>query len=355
VWSGERYVFGGVEAGVEYTFSLDNNATDGTGAAGSWSAEFTVFAPSGAVDNFGAGNGDNSITFIASESGEYIFGLISTSDGCGAPTNVINNGYATLTYESGSISDCPPSCVPPSDLDVVENNFGGANPSVNATWNNTEGTTDCEVRGGRISPSSYAAGEPEFANPAQVRIINQTNGSTVNFNIVLYNNPNVPFIIGQRYGYDVRCQCADGSGYSEWANITPEATFVVPTPPAGVEVNNDTEVKASDATVAEKKAMVSSSDLKPIMKTGWTTTKALEQNKVSIFPNPVQDNLNISVESFDDTNLDLMVYDLTGRVVSAEQRSVNKGMNTINLDVKNLENGVYVISVGGVKHSFTKE
>ena len=120
-----------------------------------------------------------------------------------------------------------------SNMDVVEIDFGSSNPRVNATWNNPNGTASCQVRGGRISASSAGTSNPQFANINNTQVISADNGSTVLFNIALYNNPNIPFVIGQTYGFEVRCLCEDGSDFTNWSGIIPAATFVVPTPPAG--------------------------------------------------------------------------------------------------------------------------
>ena len=204
------------------------------------------------------------------------------------------------------------ACQAPTDLDIVELGFGGPLPRVNATWTNPEGTTSCEVRGGRISPASFAAGEPEFANPAQTQTITQTNGSTVNFNIGLYNNPNIPFTVGQRYGYDVRCACADGSGFSDWANITPESTFVVPAPPPGVVVG---DAKLLTAGI----------------------------NAMNIFPNPAEDMLNIEIEMTEDSSVEILLMNALGQTVMQDRSS---GKTTINrMDVSNLDAGIYMLTV----------
>jgi len=146
-----------------------------------------------------------------------------------------------ITTEGGWIAEvqCPVSvCQAPTNLDVAEIDFGGSNPRVNATWSNAEGTSYCEVKGGRISDASEGTTSPEFANVNNTQIITQTNGSTVNFNIALYNNPNVPFVIGKTYGYEVRCACINGSGLSPWSGVFIGSTFVVPLPPLTPPVRN---------------------------------------------------------------------------------------------------------------------
>jgi len=127
-------------------------------------------------------------------------------------------------------------CQDPTNMDVVEIGFGTLNPRVNGTWSNPEGSNDCQVRGGRLLNGSYESGNPAFHNLTNTQVIGQTNGSTLNFNIALYNNPNVPFKLGKHYGFEVRCSCANGTGYSEWSGLSTESSFLVPYPPGIQEI-----------------------------------------------------------------------------------------------------------------------
>jgi len=205
-----------------------------------------------------------------------------------------------------------PACQAPNTLDVVEIGFGTSNPRVNATWVNPEGTVSCEVRGGRISNASYTAGEPEFANALNTQTITQTNGSTVNFNIALYNNPNIPFTVGARYGYEVRCACSDNSGFSSWANITPEATFVVPAAPAGVEL---------------------------------ASTKLLEAGlyTMRVYPNPTAGQVNIQMELMEEGSVEILIQNTLGQTVAQER--VSGTSVTHRMDVTSFEAGIYLLSV----------
>jgi hypothetical protein len=204
-------------------------------------------------------------------------------------------------------------CQPPNSLDVVEIGFSGPNPRVNAIWVNPEATTNCEVRGGRISASSYNAGEPEFANINNTQTITQTNGSTVNFNIVLFNNPNIPFTSGQRYGFDVRCQCSDGSGFSDWANITPQATFVVPAAPPGLENGGTNKLRSAGI------------------------------DAMNIFPNPTEDIVSIELEMLEEGSVEIILMNTMGQTVMQDRTS---GKSTVNrMDVSDLDAGVYMLTV----------
>jgi len=42
----------------------------------------------------------------------------------------------------------------------------------------------------------------------EVQNIQDSKGSNVDLNIQLYDNPNIPFVIGQRYGYEIRAASA---------------------------------------------------------------------------------------------------------------------------------------------------
>src|SRR5690606_18248871 len=94
VWMSEAYVMENVVEGTSYTFSHCNGP-----GAGSWIPEYTIIAPSGNIDAFGAGDGDGcSITWIATESGTYLIG-INEAGNCGVGGE-IDNGYPAITCNS---------------------------------------------------------------------------------------------------------------------------------------------------------------------------------------------------------------------------------------------------------------
>ncbi|MCZ4410759.1 choice-of-anchor J domain-containing protein [Cryomorphaceae bacterium 1068] len=95
VWQSDAYEIPNLEAGGTYEFYH----CDG---AGEWTPEYTVFAPSGAIDAFGVGTGC-SISWTASESGTYLI-AINELDSCGIAGST-NNGFPTLITLSGG-EDC---------------------------------------------------------------------------------------------------------------------------------------------------------------------------------------------------------------------------------------------------------
>lgn len=91
VYQGEAYRMDGVQSGASYTFSHCNGP-----GAGSWVPNYTIIAPSGAVDAFGAGDGDGcSITWTASEDGTYLV-VINEAGYCGL-SGSSSNGYPAIT------------------------------------------------------------------------------------------------------------------------------------------------------------------------------------------------------------------------------------------------------------------
>lgn len=243
----------------------------------------------------------------------------SPGEPCTNTTNELTNRIITIDSATllpevcwNSCSACPTSeCQSPNSLDVIEIDFGGSNPRVNATWVNPEGTNSCEVRGGRISPATAGTTQPVFANLNNTQIVSQTNGSTINFNIGLFNNPNIPFFSGQTYGYEVRCTCADGSGMSEWSGISPSSTFVVPPPPALPSASLDKRVEG-----------------------GFD---------FSIYPNPARDVLEVQLHQDFLGSIVYRISDNLGRTLVEE--TVNGSRTIWRYDLRSLPSGLYHLSI----------
>jgi len=237
------------------------------------------------------------------------------------PSGVVDVLTAPAIDSRVTVVESPltPPCMAPSNLDVVEIGFGEINPRVNATWVNPEATLSCEVRGGRISDTSAGTQSPVFQNINNTRILNQTNGTTVAFNIALYNNPNIPFVQGKTYGFDVRCQCADASGFSDWSAISSSSTFIVPYAPAGAAQSVD-----------GIKALVS--DLK-------------------VYPNPNDGSgFSLELERMTAGKVSISVLEMSGRQVAVEEFQVKEGSSIIRMDLnQDLAAGIYMIQMNSAE------
>lgn len=131
VFADEAYAMDNVQLGGTYTFS----ACNGVGGT-AWALEFTIIAPSGAVDAFGLNEGSNcALTWTASEAGNYVI-VVSEAGACGTSTNAAtDNGFPAITCESSAATACPapqPGCTTwlnPSPTDGwtdFNTGFGGA-------------------------------------------------------------------------------------------------------------------------------------------------------------------------------------------------------------------------------------
>ncbi len=103
VFASEAYSVDNFVEGGEYAFSMCNGP-----GAGAWVPEFTIIAPSGAIDVFGAGDGDScTVSWTASETGTYLI-VINEENQCGGGDNIgTANGFPALTCLAGT--PCTPS------------------------------------------------------------------------------------------------------------------------------------------------------------------------------------------------------------------------------------------------------
>jgi len=76
---------------------------------------------------------------------------------------------------------------------------------------------------------------------------------------------------------------------------------------------------------------------------GSLNTKLDQSNiAISIAPNPAKDYINITVENFDDQNVEYLISSLQGQIVSTGSINTNYGEATP-VDVSSLQNGIYFI------------
>ena len=68
----------------------------------------------------------------------------------------------------------------------------------------------------------------------------------------------------------------------------------------------------------------------------------------NIYPNPVQNNLTVTITSATQVTTLIYVTDLGGNVMKQFQQTVQKGNNSVQLNVSNLKAGSYFIKVSGM-------
>jgi len=89
------------------------------------------------------------------------------------------------------------------------------------------------------------------------------------------------------------------------------------------------------------------------------TTVGIKDNSNSTFfnisPNPVNNIANVSFSLKNATNISLQVFDITGKkVITHNEASMHQGIHNLGLDVKDLQNGIYLLSLITNEGSTTK-
>jgi hypothetical protein len=70
-----------------------------------------------------------------------------------------------------------------------------------------------------------------------------------------------------------------------------------------------------------------------------------ENLQVSIYPNPTNDFLNVSFQTISSENIELEIYDISGRLILNEKQRVGGGRNVITKDITGLSEAVYFVNL----------
>ena len=78
----------------------------------------------------------------------------------------------------------------------------------------------------------------------------------------------------------------------------------------------------------------------------------LEIEDYSAYPNPVQNELNVDIEldSYQGDNITLELVDINGRVAMQQKITLERGYNTLNVNISELNDGVYLLKFIGTKN-----
>lgn len=66
---------------------------------------------------------------------------------------------------------------------------------------------------------------------------------------------------------------------------------------------------------------------------------------LKVFPNPVDENVNIQIEIRQNTNLNISVNNLLGKTIFMENKDLNEGIQTMNINLRNLPAGIYFLNL----------
>lgn len=341
VWQSEAYAFEGCITGGTYTFSHCN------GASGTWVPEYTIIAPSGAIDAFGAGDGDGcSITWTASEDGTYLV-VINEAGNCGVEGSD-NNGFPMIMTVSGG-EECEEG---PVFVEGAESFEGGGIPECwmavdedgdGFNWNIFEGIAfegDFSIRSeswdpdqGPLTPDNYlitpqctlgegdslyyviTAVDPDFAAENYSVLVSTTGNDIADFTDEVFTE-NLDEVV------DWAGRSIDLSAYNNQSiyiafrhhNVTDQFWFGIDAVALPGEVNLDCAMSTEELSQLED---------------------------VSIFPNPNNGDFSIINNGTADF-FTLNIFDVTGKMVSQENVQLNTG--TIHeVDLTNQPSGLYTL------------
>lgn len=108
----------------------------------------------------------------------------------------------------------------------------------------------------------------------------------------------------------------------------------------------DREVFANSKTVYYRLKQVDMDGKFEYTKTITINSEKTNNTNIVVYPNPINDVLNIEMESFTNTSAKLVITDLAGKKVKETVLNVNEGINKFTLDnLGELYSGAYIINI----------
>jgi hypothetical protein len=74
--------------------------------------------------------------------------------------------------------------------------------------------------------------------------------------------------------------------------------------------------------------------------------------KINIYPNPADNQINISFSTMKNTNLDLTLADISGRIILQERYFTTLGVNKHQINLDGISDGIYLLNITENSNSF---
>ena len=344
VWQSDAYEIENLEAGATYAF----NHCEGSGA---WIPEYTVFAPSGAIDAFGAGTGC-SISWTASESGTYLV-AVNEADSCGV-TGSIDNGFPSLITISGD-ADCPS---PPVFIEGAESFEADTLPGCWVSYNEDgdifnwfidSATVDAFDGGqymrsssfiegfGALTPDNYLVSAPVVISEGDslYYVVSAFSEFFPNefYSIEVAINGNQPGDFIEIYSETLSSTNWEGRSI-DMSEYTGETVYIA------FRHHNSTDQSGLliDAVALPGEILENCGEV-------LSTDPDFERLSFGLYPNPASDLVNLSNQNESGEYL-IRTFDINGKLVASGQ--VRLAQNSVHqMDVNQLERGVYTIQIIG--------
>ncbi len=366
VWASEAYSVDNFIAGGTYAFSMCNGA-----GAGSWVPEFTIIAPSGAIDAFGPGDGDGcTITWTASEDGTYLI-VVNEAGQCGGGPNIdVDNGFPALTCLGGAVCPLVP-CSAGELTSTVPQIACGPDATITVS---TDGTEDIPGTGGHGwafsdelgGTGGVAGGFTLTAAPLTEDYNSDLNG-VLSSNMlpvlegpwvirsVAYSNANAPIASICSVSTDslIVVFAAEGPSVTVVDNGNSTATASATggaLPYTYLWSNGQTTATASNlptgnysVVVTDVNGCTSSATVAVV-----SSVRGIESLKaLSISPNPTNGMFVVQIELGAIEAIDVKILDVTGKEVARDQAYA--AQHRFSFDLSQQPSGIYMLktTVGG--------
>jgi len=358
VWQSEAYAMENIQEGGVYTFSHCNGP-----GAGSWVPEYTIIAPSGAIDAFGEGDGDAcSITWTATESGTYLI-VINEAGACGIAGNT-DNGFPAITCDG--VPECEPSEGCEADIpydeeeECVQTVIANDPFCCETEWDEQcEGAYQACLTGGDcltwVNPTPET-GWTDFNGQFQGAPTPDADGNCEFFEILDFEvwQSEAYAINNIQEGVSYTFSHCNGAGAGSW---TPTYVIVAPSGAIDAEGLGDGDGCSITWTATESGtyligindvdncgvAGTTDNGFPAITCDGTTSVDEIASMNFSVFPNP--NNGQFVLEYSGDNGMaHIDVIDVSGKVIQSHQMMMNTN-SQLDIDLGNNVNGMYFVRV----------
>ncbi len=98
---------------------------------------------------------------------------------------------------------------------------------------------------------------------------------------------------------------------------------------------------------------INGSDILHLVGTVGIDSKDVENNSISVFPNPMNEKANIEFFSKSNTNADVQIFDISGKLILKSNQAIHQGKNSFELS--GLSAGFYTINIITLDEQFSKK
>jgi len=302
---------------------------------------FNGFSPTAMNDE---GDGTYTFSTMVAEGSQVLYKFLNSSDfsaaeevpeacgeddGFGGFNRALTMPSADLDVSLVCFSSCE-ACpeAPPCEDPYPQVDFSSLttetlpNGALRFLWEPVEGSVACQVQ---IVVGNFLQ--------SALKVVNAPN----NFQFTVGPNSLVPFTT---YNFRVRCACSINP-----VVVGPITAFssTVYIPPSAITENGqayaNTPLNHSDSEMQwnnwSPEANLTGDIFEMKSKESW----------VRVAPNPAQDNVNLSYKSIEEGQGFVRVFDAQGKLAFERVITFNKGLNHVNLNMNELENGIYIVEV----------